>query len=329
LPPFAEGIEPVRVSVIIVNYETSDMVRRCLASIRRQSVPLEVIVVDNPSALGDARNLSGLGVTLVRNERNVGYGMGVNAGAAVAAGDVVCVLNPDTVLADAALAQWVDTLDAEARRGQLGCLAPQLVNDNGTPLRSVYGFVNPANYWLHHSLLAGLLKWIAKRFGIGRRLAAGPARDVGWAMGAAMMFPRRAWDAVGGFSPDYFLYAEDIDICWRLHKAGFMVRFAPEVCVTHSQGDPGAASRDVAAVRLFTGLRTFIGLHYRTVPRLTVRACVIADMLGRIALFGLPAAANLGGGIFRSRVRGYFKVLALYLGSSGIRTAADTRGGDQ
>lgn len=310
---------PVEVSVVIVNYETSSMVRRCVESLLRQGVAHEIIVVDNPSDLNDVEHLRDLPVRLVENAENVGYGMGVNAGAATATGRAICVLDPDTVLPPATLERWIASMDRAEAPPPVGCLAPQLVNDNGVPQRSVYGFVNPANYWLHHSLLAGWLKWLAKRSACGRRRAAGPVREVDWVMGAAMLFPRAAWTAVGGFSQRYFLYAEDMDICWRLHKAGFSVRYAPEVLVTHTQGEPAAQTRDLAALRLFTGLKEFADQHYPPIRRAGVIACVIADMALRITLFAVPAALDLREGLYRSRVRGYMKVLRLYIMKAVVR----------
>ena len=107
-----------------------------------------------------------------------------------------------------------------------------------------------------------------------------------------------------------------MDICWRLHAAGFSVSYAPEVVVTHTQGEPTAIERELAALRLFTGLKTFLDLHYPPLRRAGVIACVIADMITRIALFIVPAAINLGNGLYRSRVRGYMKVLRLYLAAT-------------
>ncbi len=124
LPARKEMTAAVEVSVIIVNYETSAMVRRCVESLQAQSASHEIIVVDNPSDSRDVANLADLPVALVQNSENVGYGLGVNAGAAMSNGRVICVLNPDTVLPPGTLDQWLQMFHREAGHRRLGCLCP-------------------------------------------------------------------------------------------------------------------------------------------------------------------------------------------------------------
>lgn len=307
-------MKPV-VSVIIVSYGSSAAIRGCVASLAAQDVPAEVIVVDNASPDNDADNLRDLPVTLVRNPDNVGYGLGNNAGAREARGEFVCVLNPDIVLPPGALDAWVAAARHETAAGApLGCIAPLLVTRNGSPQKSAYGFVNPLNYWAHHSIAAGALKALRKRVALrGGSDATGRAtRRVGWVMGAAMLFPRAAWDAISGFAPEYFLYAEDTDICWRLRHAGFAVLFAPSVRVVHALGEGAEQRRDVAVVRLFTGILTFLRLHYTPARAGAVRACVVADMAIRLALFA-PHAALTANARSAERVKGYGEVLRMAL----------------
>ncbi len=303
-----------RVSILIVNYETSDMVRRCVESLAAQSVTREIIVVDNPSPAGDIANLRHLPVKLVPSQANLGYGMGLNAAAAVATGDLLCVMNPDTAVAPGMLDRWVGELDKMTACGsRVGCLAPRLVNENGGAQRSSYGFANPLNYWLHHSILAGAVKTLRK----GVRLPSAEAsasRPVDWVMGAAMLIPRDAWNEVGGFSPAYFLYAEDTDLCWRLREAGWQTWFTPHAEVMHTQGEPAAERRDMGMVRLFNGLRIFLHRNYPAWRRLPVEVCVLADMALRLLLFALPAAFNLRAPLYRRRVRGSLQVARIYLG---------------
>jgi GT2 family glycosyltransferase len=307
-------VKPV-VSVISVSYGSSAAVRGCVASLAAQDVPAEVIVVDNASPGNDADNLRDLPVTLLRNPDNVGYGLGNNVGARGARGEFVCVLNPDIVLPPGALDAWVAAARREMAAGApLGCIAPLLVTRNGSPQKSAYGFVNPVNYWAHHSIAAGALKALRKGAAVRgpARAADHATRRVGWVMGAAMLFPRAAWDAVGGFSPEYFLYAEDTDICRRLWSAGFAVLFAPSVRVVHALGEGAAQRRDVAVVRLFTGILTFLRLHYSPARAGAVRACVVADMILRLALFA-PHAALTGNARSAERVKGYREVLRMAL----------------
>lgn len=301
------------VSVVIVNYETSDMVKRCVDSLAGQGVPLEIIVVDNPSPANDVANLEGLPITIVRSANNVGYGRGCNAGAEKARGDFICILNPDTALPPGALSKWLEVFNRENRSGRKpGIVAPLLLNDNGTPQRSAYEFLNPINYWLYHSLLAGGLKKLRKAIRMESETSTSISRP-GWVMGAAYLIPRQAWDAVGGFGDNYFLYGEDTDLCWRVKDAGYDVLYAPEVSITHTQGEPSPERRGLGALRLFTGIRIFLHQHYPWWKRWPVEACIVADMLMRIVIF-LPLTALSGGKtLYKSRLWGYWQVLKLYL----------------
>jgi len=303
------------VSVVIVNYETSEMVKRCVESLRRQTIDHEVIVVNNPSPAGDAANLDGLGVRVIRNATNVGYGMGCNTGAAEARGELICVINPDTALPDGALGSWVGILEKEQAEGRrIGLLAPRLLNDNGSVQRSTYQFVNPFNYWLYHSIAAGALKTLRKTFRLPSAETRTGVHRVDWVMGAALLVPREAWNDVGGFGDNYFLYAEDADLCWRLHKAGWDVCYAGDVSIVHTQGDPPPERRAQRIASLFNGINTFITQHYPAHRRIAVRACVIMDMLARIALYTPICLMRRKDKMSKSRLDGAQRVLRQYLG---------------
>jgi GT2 family glycosyltransferase len=317
-------VPPPEVSIIIVNYETSGMVRRCVKSLAEEPVSHEIIVVDNPSPADDARNLEGLPVRVVRNAVNLGYGLGCNAGAAVARGRLICVLNPDTVIPKGALGSWVASLDAcLASNPRTGLLAPRLVNENGTVQRSTYQFVNAANYWLYHSILAGILKRLRKTFRLPDAPDGRGVRRSDWVMGAAMLLPRAAWQAVGGFSDRYFLYSEDADLCRRLWDAGWEVLFDPGVTLIHTQGEASAETRDRAVQRFFKGLSMFLHTHYGPVRRRSVEVAVILDMLLRVAVLLPIVALRPSVLIMRKRLRGYVAVLRMYLRSlfgAGVST---------
>ncbi|MCX7018624.1 MAG: glycosyltransferase family 2 protein [Candidatus Sumerlaeota bacterium] len=302
-----------RVSVIIVNYETSAMVKRCAASLRGQPVTHEVIVVDNPSPANDADNLEGLGVRVIRNRENIGYGRACNAGAVAARGGLICVLNPDTALPEGALGAWASLMETELAAGRrIGLLAPRLLNDNGAAQRSAYQFVNPLNYWLYHSIAAGALKALRKSFRLPSPESRRGVRSAGWVMGAALMIQRDAWDAVRGFGENYFLYAEDTDLCWRLREAGWDVCYTGDVSIIHTQGDPPPERRALSIARLFDGINTFISQHYGAPRRAAVRACVITDMILRIALYSMMRLRRPGDKLLESRLEGAKRVLRNY-----------------
>lgn len=331
----AEHHSSPAVSIAIVNYETSAEVRRCVASLGAQSVPLEVTVVDNPSPAGDLRHLLPLdgmvlpppargSIRILSSGENVGYGRGCNLALSGASAPFVCVLNPDTVLPPGALDRWIGIFQREQAKPAsrpLGLLAPRLLNENGREQRSTYPFQNFRSYWVCHSILAGAVKALRKGSPAASEqpqasptLSSSETRDVDWVMGAALLLSREAWESVGGFSPAYFLYAEDTDLCWRLQQAGYRVAFTPEVALTHTQGNPSPETRDLAMVRLFRGLQTFITRNYPPVRRRSVSAAVILDMLLRLALFTPQMLLRPRNPLPRKRVKGSLKVLKAYMG---------------
>lgn len=330
--------EPV-ITFVVVNYDTGAMVRRCVESFAGQSTPWRMVVVDNPTPAGHDPSLDGLPalagtnghVEIRRAPENQGYGRACNLGLSDVATPYVGVLNPDTALPPGALDRWMAAIAREMNHGlaagrrPVGLLAPTLLNDNGTAQRSVYRFQNGLNYWAYHSLLAGLLKTLKKRpgsppsagqpAGAGGGFRPGAAVEIEWAMGAAYLLPADAWRAVAGFDPDYFLYAEDTDLCWRLRAAGYRVMHAPDVAIVHTQGEPSAARRGDSMIRLFAGLKLFTSKRLPPARRLGLRAAVLLDMLIRFALFAPLVLVRPGDTLTRSRLRGALTVLGMYLRS--------------
>ncbi|MBX7245942.1 MAG: glycosyltransferase [Candidatus Sumerlaeaceae bacterium] len=299
------------VSVVIVNYETSAMVRRCVASLRQQDPVPEIIVVDNPSAANDAANLDDLGVKVVRNPENIGYGLACNSGAAAGTGRFVCILNPDTELPGGTLAAWVEVFQQVP---DAGLIAPRLLNDNGTPQRSAYHFIGPLTYWVYHSIFAGLMKRFRKSVALGSD-SSGAIQRADWVMGAAMLIPRDVWEQIGGFSDQYFLYSEDTDLCWRIHEAGYEVYLAPWVSIIHTQGEPSVQNRDTSIGRYYDGFQTFLKLRYPPWRRHLVEISIILDMLIRIPIFSVAAILRPKAVIHRRRLRGYVAAMGQFVRS--------------
>lgn len=302
-----------QVTIVIVNYETSAHVRPCVESLRRQSQPHEIVVVDNASEAEDWRNLTADSMRLIRSPENLGYGRACNLGAQAASeqSKFICILNPDTQVPEAMLARWV-----EAHRQHLpggGILGPRLLNENGVAQRSAYRLPGFWSYWPNHSMFAGLLKgWKKRRPAAASAGGVTVPQQVGWIMGAAMLVDRATWNALGGFSDSYFLYAEDMDLCYRCHKLLRPVIYAPAICVIHTQGDPPPEKRHIALVRLFTGIKIFIEHHYSAGKRFRVKLAVILDMLLRLAVLGWAIILHPRKVLLKNRLRGVIEVIKLF-----------------
>lgn len=335
------GNSPAKLTLIIVNYETSAFVKRCVKSLREQDYPWEAVVVDNPSPEMDFRNLTAAPpVRVVRSPENVGYGLGCNLGASYASPDseFICILNPDTVVPDGELARWVAAYREQCPAG--GILGPALLNDNGAPQKSSYEFYSPWNYWFTHSLLAGFLinrkkgSWTGGR-GRGFKEAQtisgvpdaaaqapyGPPERVGWLMGAALLMNRDTWLRLIGFSDSYFLYSEDTDLCWRCRALKLPVVYDPRVRIFHSQGDPAAgAARETGIVRLFDGMKRFVDLNYTGTRRACMYFVVCLDMVMRLGIMGPMLLFRPHDLLLQSRVRGYRRVLKQWIAGCPVLT---------
>ena len=179
-----------------------------------------MVVVDNGSVDGSEQVVRAAGAEWLPTGANLGYGRAANRGAAPAparAADYLLVCNPDLELGPGAVDALVSALAADPT---LGVVGPGLWNDDGSLYPSARTFPDMVDAVGH-----GLLGLVApgNRFTRRYRLLdwdhSRPAQ-VDWVSGACFLVRREAWDAVGGFDPAYFMYMEDVDLCWRLHRAG-------------------------------------------------------------------------------------------------------------
>ncbi len=229
----------VDVSVIIVTYNSGDVLARCLDSLRAHTsgVLFEIIIVDNASRdrtwLGVAENDPR--VRILHLSRNGGLSAAINAGVAASSSTYIMQLNPDTHINHDALALLVTYL---REHPDVGVAAPRLLNDDGSLQLSCRAFPGYATALFgRYSLLTRL--WpgnpISKRYlmtGFDHSRAA----DVDWVSGAAFMFPRATHDQIGGWDPGFFLFSEDVDFCKRVHEAGLRVVYVPDATVFHTIG---------------------------------------------------------------------------------------------
>lgn len=213
------------VSIVMVTYGGWEWVSRALGAIVANTEPCyEMVVVDNasPDDTGDALDRSVLGATIVRNDRNVGFGPGANQGALHAVGRYLLFLNSDAFVEPGWLPPLRDVLDRDPR---VGAVAPRLLEPDGT-LQEAGGLVGAGGF--------------AGQFGMGAD--ANDARyryrrRVDFASAAALLVRRRDFRAVGGFDPAYGMgYFEDVDLCLDLWGRGLATVYEPASTVVHLRG---------------------------------------------------------------------------------------------
>jgi GT2 family glycosyltransferase/glycosyltransferase involved in cell wall biosynthesis len=222
------------VAVAIVSWNTAGLLDACLASLRadQDAGRAEVWVVDNASSDGSPTLVRERHpwVRLLALQENAGFGPAVNLVAARTRTPWLAAANADLAFAPDALAAL---LAAGAAHPEAGAFAPRLLLPDGSTQHSVHPFPTVR---LGLALSSGL----ARRAPVARRLPLEGhwdperARAVDWAHGALLLVRRTAWDAAGGFDPEQWLWAEDLDLCWRLRRLGWRTRYVPQARVEHA-----------------------------------------------------------------------------------------------
>lgn len=253
------------VSVIIVNWNTKEHLRRCLQSLKSScaSTDFELIVVDNASLDGSAEMVRNEfpQVRLITNDINVGYAAANNRAAATASGRYLLLLNPDTI----AMPNAVDNLVSFAETHlDVGAVAPKLIYPDGKLQQSVRSFPTPAA--LLFSAL-GLDKFFPKSHLLGRyrmtwftydRIA-----EVDQPMTSALLVRREAWEQVGGMDETMPIFFNDVDFCWRLKRAGWKICFLPDAVFVHHHGASTRLLGIGKSLATFHGLLRFYDKHFR------------------------------------------------------------------
>ena len=249
------------IAVAIVNYNTRDLLRDCLATVQAQA-PHEVVVVDNGSIDGSVAMVQTEypWVVLHASRTNLGYGAAANRAISRCKSDYVLLLNADTRLQAEALEGLITYLDLHPRAAVLG---PRLVDTLGTGQISCHPFPTPLNTLLEISILGRLIRYVPVLR--NHYLCTWPhtrPRIVPWVVGAALAIRREAFMEIGGFDESFFMYSEEVDLCYRLNSAGWQVHFAPVARVVHVGGASTVQQRAEMNTELFASILLFYRRHY-------------------------------------------------------------------
>lgn len=223
------------VAAIVVNYNAAGHIGACLRSIAANGVD-DIVVVDNNSTDLSQTLVASAGASWVPAGSNLGYGRAANLGShasPAAEAGYLLVCNPDVELSPGAVADLVSALDDDPSLGMVG---PAITNPDGSLYPSARTFPDMVDA-VGHGLLGPLAP--ANRFTRRYRLLDWDHADlakVDWVSGACFVARRDAWDAVGGFDPAYFMYMEDVDLCWRMGHAGWAIAYEPSARALHVQG---------------------------------------------------------------------------------------------
>ena len=255
------------IAVAIVNWNTRQLLQTCLRHVLAQA-PAEVVVADNGSSDGSVEMVQREypAVTLVLSPENPGYGAGANRAISRCTAGFVLLLNSDTELQPGALAALAEYLSLHDRVGMIG---PRLLNPDRTLQESCFAFPRP----LRPLTRARLYSFPHDR-----------PRRVPWVIGAALAIRRSAFDAVGGFDETFSMYYEEVDLAYRLARAGWETHFTPSAEVIHLVGASTAQRRVAMLLQTRLSALEFFRRHHAGVPLaagLTLEYALIAARLGR------------------------------------------------
>jgi len=275
----------MKLSIIILSYNTKDLTVKCIESLIDQykkeleKGEFEIIVVDNGSKDGTVEILkpasprgeqvqndkrdSGQAVrrpeltaewarmtrkiTFIQNKVNVGFAKGCNIGVRESKGKYILFLNSDTEVLDRGFLKMIDYFDTNKK---IGILGGKLLNSDRSPQPSAGKFYTMTNFLL---LIIG-----GERFG-WLRSSPKKIKRVDWVSGACFMIGRELFDKLGGFDEHFFMYMEDMELCFRAKDCGFPTYFYPDIKLIHQS--LGSSNREFAVKNINKGILYFYKKH--------------------------------------------------------------------
>ncbi len=228
-----------KISIVIVNYKVAESLAEALCSLREVHLfdQCEVIIVDNASGDNSRKQITARfpEIHWIQLKNNIGFGKACNVGARQASGDFLLLLNPDTVVSQDVLTSCLDFSNKNPDAGMIG---PKILNPDGSLQASCRrSFPTPSTALFYFSGLSRLFPR-SKRLGQYNLtyMDDNVAAQVDAISGSFMFMPLSVFREVGGFDEQFFMYGEDIDLCWRIRKKGYTIWYNPSIQIIHTKG---------------------------------------------------------------------------------------------
>lgn len=248
-------------AVCIVNYNTGDLLRECLHSVLAQNAD-EIVVVDCASADRSVEMMKTEfpSIPLIALQKNIGFGAASNQGIETCCSEQIVLLNADTRMKPGSLQALCTYLEDHPQAAIIG---PRILNPDGTLQTSCFHFPTPLHIFLY---ISGLYRSIPrlpvlKQHSL-QKMASESARPVPWILGAALAFRRETFEGLGGFDESFFMYFEEVDLCYRSFSQGKQIHFVPEAEIMHVGGGSTTQKRAWSYIQFFASLAQFYRKHY-------------------------------------------------------------------
>ncbi len=250
----------MELSVIILNYNVRYFLEQCLLSVQKalENIDSEIVVIDNNSEDGSCEMALDKfpTVKLLQNKENVGFSKANNQAVKIATGKYLCILNPDTVVAENTFLECIEVFKTKTKIGGIGV---QMIDGTGKFLPESKRNIPTPKKSLKK--IVGLTK--NKNGYYANNLEKDACGNVEVLAGAFIFMERKLYEEVNGFDEDYFMYGEDIDLCYKILKAGFSNYYLGSQQLLHYKGE--STIRDKAYYeRFFGAMRIFYSKHFNT-----------------------------------------------------------------
>jgi len=283
-----KNIRRIDVSIIIVNYNTSKLVIDSIESIKKHSVDIsyEVIIVDNNSTDGvdllEFQTKQYSSVIILKLDSNIGFGLANNEGAKIASGHNLFFLNPDTLLLNNAIKILSDELDNNQDYGACG---GNLLNENLEPTRSFRRQFPDILWILEYTFffhIPELIRYGNNRFfnHLNKKI------NVAYIVGADLMMKKELFDEIGGFNPAFFMYYEEIELCFRVKEKGFKVVSIPDASIQHLEGK-STKNMKFKSTQHFFSSRAYFSLTHSKINIFFVKIIKLVLITSRLLLFSI------------------------------------------
>lgn len=256
-------------SIIIVNYNVKEFLLNLLHSIEKASsnIDKEIIVVDNASDDGSVEAIKEKfpTVKLVENKNNIGFGSANNQGLKIAQGKYILFINPDCIVSEDTFDKMISFFEGNVNCGLAGC---KILNSDGSlQLACRRSFPGP---WTSFTKVTGLSNLfpnsrIFARYNLNY-LDENRTYEVDGVSGSFMMIKRETYEKVGGFDEQFFMYGEDLDLCYRVQKAGFKVFYVPDTQIIHYKGESTKRSNLDETKLFYDAMHKFVKKHLSSFP---------------------------------------------------------------
>lgn len=290
-------------SIIITSFNTKDLLTTCIKSIFKftKNINFEVIVVDNNSTDGSAEAAKALGSVIIKNKENLGFATANNQGFKISRGKYILFLNSDTEINDNVLGEMISWMKDNTT---VGVSSSALRNKDGSmqatggyfpTLPRVFSWMTIQDLPFVDNIIKPFHPYHAKSFFSKGDSFYRSKKELDWVTGAFLLCRREALEKIKGWDETFFMYVEEVDLCFRVKQMGYSIWYLPKWNITHLGGASSKTS-EFSLISEYKGVIKFYAKHYPSWQLPILRLILKIGALGRIILFGIlegPSSAKI------------------------------------